>query len=77
MAYSRAPLVVVVLLGLAVAACTSEGETAQAISEREHRECLALGYHIASGVYATCRRLKAEYRARAEDRDHGNRLMTQ
>lgn len=72
----HAPKVVLLLLGLAAAGCASEGERVQAISEREHRECLALGYHIASGAYATCRRLKAEYRARALDRDRGNRLMT-
>ncbi len=71
----HAPLVVL-LLGLAAAACVSEAERVQAISEREHRECLARGYDIASGAYATCRRLKAEHRARAEDRDRGNRLMT-
>ena len=76
MVFCRAPLVVV-LLGFAAAGCVSEAEKVQAISEREHRECLARGYHIASGVYATCRRLKAESRARARDRDHGNRLMAQ
>ncbi len=74
MVRSHAPFVL--LLGLAAAACASEGERMQAISERDHRECLALGYDIASGPYATCRRLKAEHRARAEDRDRGNRLMT-
>ncbi len=66
----------VLLLGLAVA-CASEGDRAQEISEREHGECLALGYQITSGTYAICRRLKAERRARDADRDRGNRLMTQ
>lgn len=66
----------VLLLGLAAAGCASEAEKVRAISERDHRECLALGYDIATGVYATCRRLKAEHRARALDRAHGNRLMT-
>ncbi|MEE9196374.1 MAG: hypothetical protein V3U44_11065 [Alphaproteobacteria bacterium] len=75
MVRSHAPLVVL-LLCLASTACAPQGERVQEISEREHRECLALGYDIASGAYATCRRLKAEHRARAEDRDRGNRLMT-
>lgn len=75
MVISHAPMVVVVL-GLAAAACVSEAEKVQAISEREHRECLARGFHIESRTYATCRRLMAERRARAEDRYRGNILMT-